>query len=222
MAGKACIDLGFAELCEDKRRLQSRFFPSKLGGPPAWLSFHHLPDFEALRCENCLKTCKFLLQIYSPGDDDVVHDHGGGHGDTNDDDHHDNHDDVNDDNSISQEEGDATDFETFHRTLYIFICVENLCSKRVVKCFRSQLSRHNNFYAWDPPNEQFMDDEKSHSKASMHCNMCAVCFAAATKSCSQCKSSFYCCKDHQSLHWKNGHKEGCLAGRMKGYRLVVI
>lgn len=41
----------------DKWRLESRFFPSKVGGKPAWLDLKNLPPTEQL-------LCKFVLQNF--------------------------------------------------------------------------------------------------------------------------------------------------------------
>lgn len=39
---------------------------------------------------------------------------------------------------------------------------------------------------------------------------CIVCGVRATKNCSNCKAYHYCCREHQSAHWKGGHKKECL------------
>ncbi|WAR23247.1 PDCD2-like protein [Mya arenaria] len=59
------VELGFVEET-DKFLLKSRFFPSKVGGRPAWLSLKSLPTPEELSCSLCSKLMKFLMQIYSP------------------------------------------------------------------------------------------------------------------------------------------------------------
>lgn len=41
-------------------------------------------------------------------------------------------------------------------------------------------------------------------------NKCAVCNEPAAKRCQQCKSTFYCSRDHQVSHWKS-HKAQCKA-----------
>nr|CAD7575365.1 unnamed protein product [Timema californicum] len=47
--------------------LESRFFPSKVGGKPAWLDLKHIPD--NLKCKECGKPCVFLCQVYAPIED---------------------------------------------------------------------------------------------------------------------------------------------------------
>ncbi|KAF5302831.1 hypothetical protein FQA39_LY02011 [Lamprigera yunnana] len=63
------VDLGFAEECEPWR-LKSCFFPSKIGGKPAWLDYDRLPAPEDLQCGVCSQPMIFLCQIYAPYEDD--------------------------------------------------------------------------------------------------------------------------------------------------------
>ena len=62
---KASLELGFVESTESFL-LRSRFFPSKIGGKPAWLSLSHIPSQKDLLCIICLKPMAFLLQVYAP------------------------------------------------------------------------------------------------------------------------------------------------------------
>ncbi|XP_003738822.1 programmed cell death protein 2 [Galendromus occidentalis] len=57
------VELGFAEKTESWR-LRSKFFPSKLGGKPAWLALKSLPS---LKC-SCGDTMSFIMQVYAPVD----------------------------------------------------------------------------------------------------------------------------------------------------------
>lgn len=68
------IDLGFVQTCESWR-LTSRFFPSKVGGKPAWLDLKNIPGKSDLECEYCNDVCIFLCQIYAPYEenDDAFH-----------------------------------------------------------------------------------------------------------------------------------------------------
>lgn len=59
------VVLGFLDKCE-AWKLQSRLFPSKVGGKPAWLSLKHVPSSDQLTCETCNKLMVFLCQIYAP------------------------------------------------------------------------------------------------------------------------------------------------------------
>jgi len=64
------VDLGFVieEPDNEPWRLLSHFFPSKVGGKPAWLALKPLPSENDLKCRQCDQPCSFLLQAYSPVD----------------------------------------------------------------------------------------------------------------------------------------------------------
>ncbi|XP_063228563.1 programmed cell death protein 2 isoform X2 [Bacillus rossius redtenbacheri] len=57
--------VGYLNKCEPWK-LHSRFFPSKVGGKPAWLDLSNLPS--DINCKNCGKICVFLCQVYAPFD----------------------------------------------------------------------------------------------------------------------------------------------------------
>ena len=60
-------ELGFAEKV-DSFKLQSIFFPSKIGGKPAWLSHEDIPPVDEIICPKCGGVMMFLLQVYAPRD----------------------------------------------------------------------------------------------------------------------------------------------------------
>ena len=62
-------ELGFIEKV-DSHKLEAVYFPSKVGGKPAWLCQRNLPTLEELKCDSCSKIMKFLLQVYAPLDED--------------------------------------------------------------------------------------------------------------------------------------------------------
>lgn len=62
------LDLGFIEKCESWQ-VESRFFPSKVGGKPAWLNLRDIPGEKDFHCEYCKEPCIFLCQIYAPYED---------------------------------------------------------------------------------------------------------------------------------------------------------
>ncbi|XP_039482272.1 programmed cell death protein 2 [Drosophila santomea] len=64
------IDLGFAEKSDDGAWLSNRYFPSKLGGQPAWLELEALPPTSQLQCSKCQGPKSFLAQLYAPFDDE--------------------------------------------------------------------------------------------------------------------------------------------------------
>ena len=68
MAAHREVDLGFVE-STDNWRLLSHFFPSKVGGKPAWLALKPVPKADDLKCGKCGKVCVFLMQVYAPVED---------------------------------------------------------------------------------------------------------------------------------------------------------
>ncbi|CDR94773.1 programmed cell death protein 2, putative [Babesia bigemina] len=49
---------------------QRQFFPSKIGGRPAWLEPENLPQEEAFVCPKCAGVMTFVLQLYAPDDEE--------------------------------------------------------------------------------------------------------------------------------------------------------
>lgn len=175
MATEKRVDLGFVNDDCDPRLLESRYFPSKVGGKPAWLSLNPIPPTDRLTCSNCSSQLVFLLQVYSPRD----------------------------------EQADA-----FHRTVFLFVCRNPACCtpNNAVNftVFRSQLPHVNQFFSADPPPDDPSEaDVGTNPSASKYQSLCVVCGCVGTKTCSQCHSVNYCGKEHQSRHWKAGHKKTC-------------
>ena len=63
------VDLGFIDIPSHPWILHPCFFPSKVGGKPAWLNPEKLPTEESVQCSNCKTPMVFLLQVYAPNDD---------------------------------------------------------------------------------------------------------------------------------------------------------
>ncbi|KAJ8963930.1 hypothetical protein NQ314_005259 [Rhamnusium bicolor] len=137
------IELGFLEKCEPWQ-VESRLFPSKVGGKPAWLDLENLPTSEQLQCKKCQQTMIFLCQIYAPYEDNVH---------------------LSLDNYLSNFH--RTLFVFVCRNLKC--CQRN--NSENVKVLRSSLQRDNKFYSYDPP-EDIPNPEFSLSKWVKLCNLC--------------------------------------------------
>ncbi|KAM3962244.1 zinc finger protein RP-8 [Aphomia sociella] len=61
----ATVDIGFLEE-KSSGLLHPRFFPSKVGGKPAWLNLQNIPSPTELTCKICSDPMIFLCQIYAP------------------------------------------------------------------------------------------------------------------------------------------------------------
>lgn len=56
------VDLGFLDECEPWL-LVNKFFPSKVGGLPAWLNLETIPSIDKLKCKECNQILMFLCQV---------------------------------------------------------------------------------------------------------------------------------------------------------------
>ncbi|GAV06557.1 hypothetical protein RvY_16523 [Ramazzottius varieornatus] len=63
------VELGYAE-DSPAWKLHRRYFPSKIGGFPAWLDLHSLPLPSDLQCGSCSQPMSYLLQVYAAHDGD--------------------------------------------------------------------------------------------------------------------------------------------------------
>lgn len=166
------IDLAFLEPLAPSWKFTSKYFPSKVGGRPAFLSLAPVIDAEQVTCSRCKQTMRFVLQIYAPIDAKP---------------------------------------SAFHRTLLVFACGRQTECANEVRCFRSQLAKENRFYQATPPDYDATEPDKQYEplpgKFGQH--LCQVCGVAASQQCSQCRKVHYCSRQHQTTHWKAGHKTDC-------------
>ncbi|XP_017552072.2 programmed cell death protein 2 [Pygocentrus nattereri] len=105
---------------------------------------------------------------------------------------------------------------SFHRTLYVLCCRTPACytrnDNRCFKVYRSQLPRKNDFYPYDPPrDEEPADSGDEHRLLSSGVKLCWLCGCPGQKGCSRCHSVTYCSKEHQTIDWKQRHKNECSA-----------
>lgn len=56
------VDLGFLEQ-QEAWLLTNKFFPSKVGGRPAWLELKNLPTTAQLKCSECHGELTFMCQV---------------------------------------------------------------------------------------------------------------------------------------------------------------
>lgn len=64
--------IGFLHEVDESSELEAIFFPSKVGGKPAWLAQDNIPSLKELSCSNCGKLMVFLLQVYAPVDENAL------------------------------------------------------------------------------------------------------------------------------------------------------
>lgn len=62
------IDIAFLEPLEPSWKFTSKYFPSKVGGRPSFLSLSPVINAEQVTCSRCKQTMRFVLQIYAPID----------------------------------------------------------------------------------------------------------------------------------------------------------
>lgn len=59
---ESSVDLGFVEECEPWL-LTNKYFPSKVGGKPAFLDLQHVPKPSELQCTKCKEPMNFICQV---------------------------------------------------------------------------------------------------------------------------------------------------------------
>ncbi|XP_076257323.1 zinc finger protein RP-8 [Rhynchophorus ferrugineus] len=138
------VELGFLEECESWK-LESRMFPSKVGGKPAWLSLKTLPSAEQLKCNKCNCTMVFLCQIYAPYEDC----------------------DENTDIWINNFHRTVYVFICRNSNCNDRNTTENIA------VFRNNIPRMNDFYSYDPPEEK-PDTTFDVRKFTSLCNACGI------------------------------------------------
>ncbi|XP_071512108.1 programmed cell death protein 2-like [Diadema antillarum] len=185
------VELGFVEKTA-KWRLTSQFFPSKVGGKPAWLNLTDVPGVNTLSCGQCGKVMTFLLEVYSPPDEQ--------------------------DTCANTELTEVEIESCFHRYVYIFCCRNPACHQERNTPFtvlRCQLPRRNPYFSYEPPDDEIeILPEDLISPEQFGVNLCAVCGCnAGTTKCGRCHTTAYCSKDHQIQDWKSGHKTTCGKGQ---------
>lgn len=139
-AKESSVDLGFVEE-QEPWLLTNKFFPSKVGGRPAWLELSNLPAIDRLKCGECEQELTFLCQVSS----------------------------TKQDIAWSTLWTDPYAFQIqvyapldefdycFHRTLYVFVCTNGPCWKpntaKNIRILRNQLPRVNQYYDFDQASE---------------------------------------------------------------------
>ncbi|KAI4301453.1 hypothetical protein L6164_034731 [Bauhinia variegata] len=120
---------------------------------------------------------------------------------------------------------------TFHRMLYVFMCLSMKCllrdqheqwkrhpekPSRSVKVFRCQLSRINPFYSSEPP--KYDGSDKPSGSGAALCDWCGT--WKGDKLCSSCRRGRYCSEKHQSMHWRSDHKITCQQLKISSHESV--
>jgi len=103
--------------------------------------------------------------------------------------------------------------ESLHRMIFIFLCRDPACCCQNTSdnfvALRSQLPFKNDFYSEAAPDEEYFDMSSVYPAASRYSRLCVVCGCSGPKVCGKCHRMAYCSKEHQTKHWKAGHRTTC-------------
>lgn len=184
------IQLGFAVTEESTQFLKSPFFPSKVGGKPAWLDPVHILENSQIQCPQCNLPMTFLLQIYAPLD------------------------------PRDQDPGasDATYHRTlFLFCCKKGSCHSS--SKLCYLLFRCQIPCVNDYYqdmsqeVEETEEQVWKEDTLKKFEQKFGHYTCEICGMKAGSRCGSCKIVRYCGKEHQLEDWSLGHDIECKALR---------
>ena len=178
------VQLGFAEEIDEddavrKLQMTSSFFPSKIGGRPAWLNLQDLPDSDRMLCKVCWKPMVFLLQVYAP----LTNDQGF-------------HRTIylfccKDGNCHAKNNRDG------------FLVLRNQLKRD------NKFYNFNPPPDLDEMSELSLESVGKEFRPKAWTSLCDVCGCLGSKTCSKCHMTRYCSREHQSVDWKSGHKSFC-------------
>lgn len=175
------VTLGFLEKPKNRWSLLRHLFPSKAGGPPAWLDPINLPTGRSCLCDMCGEPLQFVLQVYAP---------------------------IIEKESTFHRTSFlfmCPSMACLRRDQHEQWKRPPEKASRSVKVFRCQLPRSNPYYSSEPPKCNGTD--KPSGPGVSLCNWCGT--WKGDKVCSSCRRAHYCSQKHQVTHWRSGHKVEC-------------
>lgn len=174
----SCVGLSFLDEAESWQ-LSSHFFPSKVGGRPAWLALKHLPT--GLTCAECNKPLTFLLQIYSPISDQA-------------DAFHRTVFVFFCKNNACYAPGKTPTFKALRSQL-----------SRRNPYFPASAPDYD--IGCEALRARLKAGTIPH--VTRFASVCAACGCAGSQRCAKCRLLTYCCREHQVVDWKGRHKREC-------------
>lgn len=175
------VTLGFLEKPKNRWSLLRHLFPSKAGGPPAWLDPINLPTGRSCLCDMCGEPLQFVLQVYAP----IIEKESTFH--------------------RTLFLFMCPSMACLRRDQHEQWKRPPEKASRSVKVFRCQLPRSNPYYSSEPPKCNGTD--KPSGPGVSLCNWCGT--WKGDKVCSSCRRAHYCSQKHQVTHWRSGHKVEC-------------
>ena len=177
---ETAVDLGFVSPPSHLLRLTRAYFPSKVGGRPAWLNPQHIPTASQLTCAHCGDVMDFLLQLSAPI------------------------------RAVESTFHRTLFLFVCHRQSCLarhsysqpaVLCYRSQLPRR--NAYYSyepppKLQRTGNTKAETPAESECGGNA-----------LCAVCGMKGASVCSACKNVWYCGKRCQKRDWKHGHKQTC-------------
>lgn len=198
------MELGFVEEAEDPKELTSPFFPSKVGGKPAWLDLVRLPSVETLSCRKCGKPLIHLLQIQSSSSSSGNQEHH---------------------RTLflflcaaykCHSPGDTSCFMALRCEMRGEEVCDNGSFDHITESHdttgskeRGIISRDSNASDNTLFSSSATEDTSNTWRKELTTPLCLVCGGHGPKHCGSCKCVHYCCRDHQVHDWKAGHKCVC-------------
>ena len=178
------VDLGFASPPSHPLRLSRAYFPSKVGGRPAWLNAEHPPSASALRCSACSSPLSFLLQLYCPVRSSPALFH----------------------RTlflfICRRQQCLLQHSAAHPAIQCWRSQLPLQNAHYPATPPPKLGKRK----WKE------GDEPVEEELAAGVHLCAVCGLRGGSVCSSCQSVWYCGKRCQKQDWKLGHKADCRGG----------